>query len=1077
MFNLSDEIIRSNSITTAIKRGQEYFERNRIKSVKFYQENMAFSAVVSGTEDYDVKIFFYDNGDIKGARCSCPANDQYFGYCKHIVAVLLLIREKDREGFFNKVKSKHIANQIFSFFEKRQAGIKIPVVLEATYEYGSGHYYGVGRYSSLSLKVGTDKLYTVKSIKNFLECVKDGKPMEFGKGFVYDPVVHEFTREDKLLIDFLTEYYEMEELSIKFSRYSNVSSVFKGKQVILAPMAVKRFFDIYNDKTFNAVINEKVFNNIKIQESDFPVNFHLTRDRNDLVLDIKLDGPVIPLSEDGEYFFAGGQIYKVSQKQRENFKPFYIAMINQKENKIRFSEEDKERFVSEVLPFAEKAGEVTIDEKLKEQIEKIELSCEIYLDRVEDMITADVRFIYGERVINPFSSSGGEGIEPEKILIRDVEKERTILDILGESDFKVNSGKISLDDSDRIFDFVYEILPKLQQYAHIFFTDGFKAMALRPSAVFKGKISLNNDTDMLEFSFDIEGIGQDELADVFNSIKERKRYYRLKNGTFLRLDTDDSIRMADIIEHLNIGQKEFEKKMIEIPKYRALYLDQKLKKAETEYFERNRAFKELVQNVKEPSDADIAVPEGLDKILRPYQKFGYKWLKTLSHYGLGGILADDMGLGKTLQVITLIEADKKEKGQKPSLIIVPTSLVYNWQSEVEKFAPDLNVVIITGGKDDRLENMQNIAEADLVITSYPLIRRDIDEYSKFDFRYCIIDEAQHIKNPESLNARSVKKIKSQRRFALTGTPIENSLSELWSIFDFVMPGYLFSHAKFVQKYEKPIIKDEDPKPVEELKKSIAPFILRRLKSEVLKELPEKIESKVVAELTQEQKKVYLAYLERIKAEIYAEIEEKGFEKSHIKILAGLTRLRQICCHPSVFLEGFKGESGKMLLLQEIVEDSIASGHRILLFSQFTSMLEIIRKWLDSQKIGYMYLDGSTPAKERGVMVKAFNEGRGSVFLISLKAGGTGLNLTGADTVIHYDPWWNPAVEDQATDRAYRIGQENRVHVMKLITKGTIEEKIYNLQEKKKKLIDAVIQPGETLISKMSEEEVRALFEA
>jgi SNF2 family DNA or RNA helicase len=435
-----------------------------------------------------------------------------------------------------------------------------------------------------------------------------------------------------------------------------------------------------------------------------------------------------------------------------------------------------------------------------------------------------------------------------------------------------------------------------------------------------------------------------------------------------------------------------------------------------------------------------------------------------------------MGLGKTFQVLALLLSEKLEKGLHPTLIVVPTSLIYNWCEEVQKFAPELKVAVISGSKPERQEQMKDIKASDIVITSYPLIRRDIEEYKELDFRYCILDEAQHIKNPGSQNAKAVKEIRARNRYALTGTPMENSLLELWSIFDFILPGYLFSSTKFAEKYEKPIVRDENKKTLEELGKHIKPFILRRLKIEVLKELPEKIEHKILAELTKEQKKIYLAYLERIKSEIEKDIKENGFAKSQIKILAGLTRLRQICCHPAVFLDEFEGESGKMLLLQEIVEEAIESGHRILLFSQFTSMLKIIQDWLKSKNIEYLYLDGSTKAIERGKLVKSFNEGQGKIFLISLKAGGTGLNLTGADTVIHYDPWWNPAVEDQATDRAYRIGQLKSVHVMKLITKGTIEEKIFALQENKKKLIDSVIQPGETMLSKMSEADVRALFE-
>ncbi|MPM67614.1 hypothetical protein SDC9_114538 [bioreactor metagenome] len=367
---------------------------------------------------------------------------------------------------------------------------------------------------------------------------------------------------------------------------------------------------------------------------------------------------------------------------------------------------------------------------------------------------------------------------------------------------------------------------------------------------------------------------------------------------------------------------------------------------------------------------------------------------------------------------------------------------------------------------------------DVVITSYPLIRRDIEDYKKIRFSICILDEAQHIKNPTSLNAQSVKEINAGKRFALTGTPMENSLTELWSIFDFIMPGYLKTHGRFTKNFETPIVKDKNENVLNELLKLIRPFILRRFKKDVALELPPKIEHKVVVEMTEEQKKLYASYVESFKEEIKEEIREKGFNRSKLKILSLLTRLRQICCDPGSFLENYRGDSGKYIALDDILEESIANGHRILLFSQFTTILHNIKERLNKVGINSMYLDGSTPSLERMAMVKEFNEGNAEVFLISLKAGGTGLNLTGADLVIHFDPWWNPAVEDQAVDRAHRIGQTKTVEVIKLITKGTIEEKIYALQEKKKEIIQSVLDGenhSDVVISNMTEEEVEDLF--
>ena len=723
-----------------------------------------------------------------------------------------------------------------------------------------------------------------------------------------------------------------------------------------------------------------------------------------------------------------------------------------------------------------KVGEVKIDSTLKETFYHQELVAKLYFDKAHEGIKGKVDFQYGDELINPFASTiKDKSSMSRKILVRDTEKERRILSLLENAEFIVNKGEIFLVEEDKIFDFVLNILPQLQELVEVYYSEGFKALQVRSYTSISGKIRLNEDSSLLEFSFQYEDIDNAELEHILSSLKERKKYHRLKDGSFIPLNAPELSSMAELIDNLDLSAKDIKNKVIELPKYRAMYIDSYIRNSDLKHIERNNAFKQLVQNVHEPQDMEFEVPEQLQNVLREYQKTGFKWLKTLSAYGLGGILADDMGLGKTLQVITFILSEKA-KSLGSSLVIAPTSLVYNWQDEVKKFAPQLNVLVISGAQKERQEQITEIKNADIVVTSYPLLRRDIEMYDDIEFAYCFLDEAQHIKNPNTLSAKSVSQIKAKGCFALTGTPIENSLTELWSIFNAAMPGYLLTHNKFTKRFESPIVKGQDPKVINELSRHIKPFILRRMKRDVLKELPQKIETRVTAEMTTEQKKVYLAYLQQAKGEIARELAGDGFQKSQIKILAALTRLRQICCHPSLFLDDFKGESGKTLLLQEILEDALESGHRILLFSQFTSMLDIIGEYLVKEQIEYFYLRGSTKTELRGEMVRAFNEGKGKIFLISLKAGGTGLNLTGADMVIHYDPWWNPAVEDQATDRAYRIGQKNVVQVMKLITQGTIEEKIYNLQQKKREIIDAVIQPGETFVSKLTEREVRELFE-
>lgn len=413
------------------------------------------------------------------------------------------------------------------------------------------------------------------------------------------------------------------------------------------------------------------------------------------------------------------------------------------------------------------------------------------------------------------------------------------------------------------------------------------------------------------------------------------------------------------------------------------------------------------------------------------------------------------------------------------MVVCPSSLSLNWLAELGKFAGNIKAMVIRGNVASRKEQIGEIPNYDVIITSYDLLKRDIEEYTKkdYEFRYLIADEAQYMKNSNTQNAKAIKQIRAMTRYALTGTPIENSLSELWSIFDFLMPGYLFSYKKFKENYEMPIIKNEDMERMNKLRMLIEPFVLRRTKKQVLTELPDKTVTVLNNEMEDEQQKVYLTYLAQAKSELNDVINSQGFENSQIQILSALTRLRQICCHPSLFLDNYKGESSKLNQCIEIVKDAIESGHKILLFSTYTSMFEIIEKELRKEEIQYFKLTGQTKVDRRIELVDEFNKNEDiKVFLISLKAGGTGLNLTGADMVIHYDPWWNLSAENQATDRAYRIGQKNNVQVYKLITKNSIEEKIFDLQEKKAKLIDNVLDTKTSFISKLSKEDIMKLFE-
>ncbi|HSA05814.1 MAG TPA: SNF2-related protein [Candidatus Gastranaerophilales bacterium] len=472
---------------------------------------------------------------------------------------------------------------------------------------------------------------------------------------------------------------------------------------------------------------------------------------------------------------------------------------------------------------------------------------------------------------------------------------------------------------------------------------------------------------------------------------------------------------------------------------------------------------------------DVPLPRAIKGELREYQKKGYNWLWFLYSYGLNGILADDMGLGKTLQALALLQKAKEKDGKAPSLVICPTSVVFNWEAEIEKFAPKLSYINITGPTRKNL--FKKIEDYDVAITSYALLRRDIEDLKKFKFRIVALDESQNIKNYDSLTSKSARELNATHRLAISGTPIENNLTELWSTFDFLMPGFLYDGNEFNYRYAVPIQEKADRTVGDRLKKQVYPFILRRLKRDIAKDLPDKIENIAYCHMTPEQRDFYLDVLDSTRQEIFSQISGGGLEKNKLSVFAALLRLRQICCHPKLFDKDGQyniNNSGKFEHLKEMLEEIISENHRVLLFSQFVQMLDIIKEWLEKSGIKYEYLTGST--KDRKAVVDRFNNDSAiPIFLISLKAGGTGLNLTGADYVIHYDPWWNPAVEDQATDRAHRIGQTKNVFVYRLITKNSVEEKIMKLKERKRDLVDSVISVERDISKTLTFEDIKDIL--
>ena len=586
-------------------------------------------------------------------------------------------------------------------------------------------------------------------------------------------------------------------------------------------------------------------------------------------------------------------------------------------------------------------------------------------------------------------------------------------------------------------------------------------------------------SDLLELQIHSDEMSREELAYLLTRYDRKKKYVRLKNGDFLDVREDGLGLLAEISEDLRLTESGLKKGHVNVPKYRAMYLDAALKSNQELSVEKNREFKGMVRNMKTIEDSDYEVVDSLKNVMRNYQKNGFLWLKTLRENGFGGILADDMGLGKTLQVISLLlsEQESAKAGEREwhrSLIVCPASLVYNWQKEISRFAPQIKTTLVTGLATERQRIVRHTKEGEVLITSYDLLKRDVELYRDMVFAIQVIDEAQYIKNPGTQAAKGVKQITAGFKLALTGTPIENRLSELWSIFDYLMPGFLYTYQRFREEIEIPIVVNGDENRMQRLQRMIRPFILRRLKGEVLRDLPAKLEENVFAKLEGEQLALYDAHVQRMKESLEGK-SEKEFRSEKIQILAELTRLRQICCDPGLLFEGYKGESAKAQMCMELIENAVGAGHKVLLFSKFTSMLERLAAGLKKAGIDYYMLTGSVGKEKRMQMVESFNEDDVPVFCISLKAGGTGLNLTAADIVIHYDPWWNVAVQNQATDRAHRIGQKHVVTVYKLVSEGTIEEKIIAIQERKKELAKQVLE-GEGMDSvSFTKEEILELL--
>lgn len=1021
----------------------------------------------------------------RAAGCQGVYGDNYYRddyICEHLLALLILVDEylkkhnpgdsTDPEGFavMSGFRQQHFKEVLGKNVEETK-DFTIEPALERN-----------GEYLNVSLKGGTDKLYVIRNLPEFVEQYEEKAQMKFGTKTEIDLAKHRMSLESEPLYEFVKGVIKQEQLRNEHLRgtykyYYDIETI--KNQISLYGERLDQFFDLYenqevacNDKSNRR--NAKTILLLKNGKPSIKLNITKDMDSEGTFHGVHVEGK-IPTTIKGKkynYYFAKNALCRIDEKVMEEILPLY-QMENQDEIDFYVGRKNLSEFYHQILPVLKR--NITVKEYDPEVIHEFvppqPVFC-FYLDSEKGNAMCKPKARYGEETVSVLDVWRNDR---KYDVFRNPNLEREMLfqlsDLFKETDLEKDEMHCG-NSEDAILKLLDGGLERLMSLGEVHTTDRFKNLNIKKKP--KLQVGVSVESDLMNLTISSEDIDQEELLYILQNYQRKKKYYRLKNGDFVSMNEQDMETLNQLMNTLQISDKEFLKGNIKVPMYRALYLNKMLEQSENVYLERDKHFKKLVKEFKTVEDSEFELPVSLKPIMRNYQKHGFRWLKTLENYGFGGILADDMGLGKTLQVISVL-LDAKEKGElQTALVVSPASLVYNWKEEFHKFAPQLNVIPVVGTQAERAEIIGKYKDTDVLITSYDLLKRDIAEYEEKKFTYQIIDEAQYIKNHTTAAAKSVKVIQSKHKFALTGTPIENRLSELWSIFDYLIPGFLYGYDTFRKQMETPIVKYKEKDVSEQLKKMVAPFILRRLKGDVLKDLPDKIEEIRYARLEGEQQQLYDAQVVHMR-EVVASQEAEDFQKSKLQILAELTKIRQICCDPELLFEKYGGESAKRLACMELIQSAIEGEHKVLVFSQFTSMLELLESDLTKQKISYYKITGETAKEKRLEMVNAFNTDDTPVFLISLKAGGTGLNLIGADVVIHYDPWWNLAVQNQATDRVHRIGQTKVVSVYKLIAKDTIEEKIVKMQESKKDLADSILSGNMGGITQMSKEELLELI--
>ncbi len=895
--------------------------------------------------------------------------------------------------------------------------------------------------------IGNKRKYVLKNTQIFADALRRGEFMSYGKELEFYHTLEAFSEKSRPMAEFLLQEAEIRKITNRSLDYYDSK---KGRYVAVHSGNMDNFFQALGAVEFAVEMNYTPRKMWKVSQERYPMKLLIQGTEGGVVL--QTEPFFYTCGRRFMYLWREGEVFPMPVEQVREIEPFWEYLNKYKYDEFFVERAELPMFCRELLPILERHFLVEKQQFHEDKYLPPKPKYEIFLDHPDpETVTCEMSAVYGDRRYNVYD-------KPRVLDHRDELEELKAREQVRFWFQNVDPQKnqmILAEDEERLYQFLTQGIDELSVIGTVYISDALKSMEVREAPQVSVGVSLKGN--LLEITLESQEMPLEELVEILSAYQKKRKFFRLKNGDFFSMENGGLAVLSHIQETTGISPQQWRQGYVTLPKYRALYLDQELRNQKGFYAVKNKDFRALIRNMKTVEDNDFEVPKSLEKVLREYQKQGFLWLKTLKTNGFGGILADDMGLGKTIEIIAFLLSEWQDGASYShfALIVCPSSLVYNWKKEIQRFAPALHAVAVTGTALEREALIAGAGRDEILITSYELLRRDIDCYENCCFGYEILDEAQYIKNHNTKAARAVKEIRADFRTALTGTPIENRLSELWSIFDYLMPGFLYSYQRFREELEIPVVSERDEEKKDCLRNMIRPFVLRRLKQDVLKDLPEKMEEAVFTRMEGEQEKLYRAHVQRIQMMIQGQ-SEKEFASQKIQVLSELTRLRQICCDPGLVYEDYHEESSKSAMCVELIHNALQSGHRVLLFSQFTAMLDRLEQRLRKEQISFLSLTGAVSKEKRVELVKELQTVRAPVFCISLKAGGTGLNLTAADIVIHYDPWWNVAVQNQAADRAYRIGQKNPVTVYKLIAQNTIEENILKLQEKKSQLAEQLL---------------------